>query len=386
MPQCRKICRTFSLFSWAYDLSSSLSLRSGMVLGGFADKKRASSPLDAIAAMTIVPETLLPSDLPQAMQQFPLPDLTVIIVSYNTRDLTLAALRTLYATTKRTSFRTVVFDNDSKDGSADAVEAEFPPHRYPGLSVVRSTENLGFARANNVVAAQAQTKWLLLLNPDTECHEGAIDNLMDFSRAHPQAGITGGRTVFRDGRLNIASCWRRMTLWSVFCAATGLTAAFPKSELFNPEAMPSWKRDSVREVDIVVGCLLMIRRDLWNELGGFDLRYFMYGEEADLCARARHKGWRPMVTPDAEIMHIVGAASGSLARKRIPLTKSRITLMRDHWPAWKVPFGVALMWFSVAQRHVAASLMALLPGEKHRTRKLLWDDMWKSRADWLRGY
>lgn len=310
------------------------------------------------------------------------PELTVIIISYNTRDLTLAALRTLYATTTRTRFHTVVWDNDSKDGSVEAIAAAFPQ-----VELIASRENLGFARANNVVAETATTEWLLLLNPDTECHEGAIDNLMDFSRAHPQAGITGGRTVFADGRLNIASCWQRMTLWSLFCASVGLTAAFPKSRIFNPEAMPEWKRDSVREVDIVVGCLLMIRRALWNELGGFDLRYYMYGEEADLCARARARGYQPMVTPDAEIMHIVGAASNSLARKRIPLTKARITLMRDHWPAWQVPIGRGLMWFSVAQRHLAASAMNLLrPNEKSRDRKGLWEDMWKSRADWLKGY
>lgn len=314
-------------------------------------------------------------------------ELTVIIVSYNTRDLTLAAIRTLYETTATTRFRTVVYDNDSKDGSAEAIAAAFPPDRYPGLSVIASKDNLGFARANNVVAAEATTEWILLLNPDTECHPGAVDNLMAFARAHPQAGIYGGRTVFPDGRLNIASCWGRLTLWSVFCASTGLTAAFPRSRLFNPEAMPDWKRDSVREVDIVVGCLMLVRRELWDALGGFDLRYFMYGEEADLCARARERGHQPMITPDAQIMHIVGAASTSLARKRIPLTKARATLIRDHWPAWKVPLGIGLLWFAVAQRWLAATVMARLrPSEGSRIRKELWDDMWQTRRDWLKGY
>ena len=232
--------------------------------------------------------------------------LTVIIISYNTRDLTLAALRTLYATTQATAFRTVVLDNASTDGSADAVATTFPQ-----VELLRSDENLGFARANNMVAAAARTEWLLLLNPDTECHAGAVDNLMAFARANPQGGIYGGRTVFPDGSLNIASCWNRITPWSVFCLATGLTAAFPRSTIFDPEAMGGWQRDTVREVDIVVGCFLLIRRDLWTRLGGFDLRYFMYGEEADLCLRARRLGFRPMITPDAEIMHLVGAASAS---------------------------------------------------------------------------
>ena len=195
------------------------------------------------------------------------PNLTVIIVSYNTRDLTLAALHTLYTTTKATVFRTVVFDNASTDSSAEAVAAAFPQ-----VELIRSAENLGFARANNVVAEASCSDWLLLLNPDTECHAGAVDNLMAFARANPQAGIYGGRTVFPDGRLNIASCWNCITLWSVFCIATGLTAAFPRTALFDPEAMGGWQRDTVREVDIVVGCFLLIRRDLWTRLGGFDLR------------------------------------------------------------------------------------------------------------------
>lgn len=328
-----------------------------------------------------MPDTLSDSRPAPASPPAGAPDVTIIVVSYNTRELTLAALRTLYATTRRTRFHTVVLDNDSQDGSADAIAAEFPQ-----VELIRSSENLGFARANNVVAARATTEWLLLLNPDTECHEGAVDNLMDYARAHPEGGIYGGRTVFPDGSLNIGSCWARMTPWSVFCSATGLTAAFPNSPLFHPEAMPDWRRDTVREVDIVVGCFFLIRRELWDRMGGFDLRYFMYGEEADLCARVRKAGFRPVITPEAQIMHIVGAASDSPARKRIPLTKARVTLIRDHWPAWQVPLGVGMIWAGVGARVLAAKLAALAGGEKTRTRSRMWSEIWGRRHDWLKGY
>ena len=309
------------------------------------------------------------------------PLLTVIIVSYNTRELTLAALRTLHATTRHTAIHVVVLDNASTDGSADAVAAAFPH-----VELVRSTENLGFARANNVVAATATTEFILLLNPDTECHEGAVDTLMAFAQAHPQAGIWGGRTVFPDGSLNIGSCWQRITPWSLFCLAVGLTAAFPRSDLFNTEAMGSWKRDTVREVDIVSGCFFLIRRDLWDRLGGFDLRYFMYGEEADLCLRARRLGCRPMITPKAEIMHLVGAASSSLAGKRMMVTKARVTLIRDHWPAWQVPLGVGLMWLWGALRFAVTQALALASGERGRARAAYWSEVWSKRRDWLQGY
>ena len=309
------------------------------------------------------------------------PELTVIIVSYNTRELTLKCLETLYATTKETSFRTVLIDNDSQDGSAEAVA-----EHYPQVELIASKENHGFAKGNNLVAADAETEWLLLLNPDTECHEGAIDNLMAFAKANPDAGITGGRTVFPDGSLNIASCWNRITPWSVFCSATGLTALFPKSEMFNPEAMGAWERDTVREVDIVVGCFLMIRRELWNELGGFDLKYFMYGEEADLCLRARSKGYRPMITPDAQIMHLVGASSGKVARKRILVARARTTLMRDHWPKAWVPFGLGMMWFWGASRTGAMKLLSLLPKQSLKDASARWAEIWEARKTWLAGY
>ncbi|SHF86350.1 hypothetical protein SAMN05444339_11716 [Loktanella atrilutea] len=308
-------------------------------------------------------------------------DLTVIVVSYNTRALTLTCLETLYANTAHTRFRTVVWDNASSDGSPEAVAA-----RFPQVQVIASPDNLGFARANNVVAAQVTTDWLLLLNPDTEVHAGAVDNLLAFSKAHPGAGITGGRTVFPDGSLNIASCWKQITPWSAFCMAVGLTAAFRKSALFNPEAMGSWQRDSVREVDIVVGCFLMAPRALWQELGGFDLKYFMYGEEADLCLRAKARGYQPMITPDAQIMHLVGASSGRVADKVVMVARSRVTLIRDHWPQVLVPLGLAMMWLWGALRVAAARALALSGRARHRETATKWRGIWARRGDWLKGY
>ncbi|EBA14567.1 glycosyl transferase, family 2 [Roseobacter sp. SK209-2-6] len=306
------------------------------------------------------------------------PALTVIIVSYNTVDLTLAALRTLFATTQETSFRCVVYDNASADGSAEAIAREFPQ-----VELIASQENLGFARANNLVAEAAQTEWVLLLNPDTEVHPGAVDALMAFARAHPEAGIYGGRTVFPDGSLNIASCWNRITPWSAFCSAVGLRAIFPKSGVFNPEAMGDWARDSVRKVDIVVGCFLLMPTALWRELGGFDLKYFMYGEEADLCLRAARLGYQPMITPEAEIMHIVGASSNKLAHKVVMVAKARSTLIRDHWSPALVPLGLVLMWLWAALRYGASRPLGWIGKRETASR---WAEVWAARRDWLAGY
>ncbi len=308
----------------------------------------------------------------------PAPEVTVIMVSYNTCALTLTALETLFANAGDIAMHVTVWDNASADGSAQAIA-----ERFPEVELIRSPDNIGFAAANNRVAERAQTEWLVLLNPDTQTHPGAIARLVAFGKAHPEAGIVGGRTVFPDGSLNIASCWKQMTPWSLFCAATGLARAFPDSAFFNPEAMGGWQRDSVREVDIVVGCFLGIRTQLWRELGGFDERYFMYGEEADLCLRAAASGFRPMITPDAQIMHLVGASTKRREDKMVQLMRAKATLVRDHWHAMLRPLGLALLWWWIANRRLATGLAAFL-GQSETAE--MWRGVWRKRRDWLRGY
>lgn len=303
------------------------------------------------------------------------PELTVIVVSYNTRDLTLACLETLFANTHDTTMRVVVYDNASADGSAEAVAA-----RFPQVECIASRENLGFAGANNLVAATARTPWLLLLNPDTETHPRAIDNLLAFAKAHPEAGIVGGRTVFPDGSLNPASCWRRISPWSLFTQTTGLARLFPDSGLFNYEAIGGWRRDSARSVDVVVGCFLMIPTELWKRLGGFDSRYFMYGEDADLCLRARKLGYRPMITPDAEIMHLVGASTAKKADKVCAVMKAKTTLVRDHWRPGLRQLGVGQLWLWALARRIGAAATRD-PEQKARLKQI-----WSQRRDWLAGF
>lgn len=314
-------------------------------------------------------------------------ELTVLVISYNTRDLTLKALQTLYETTRSLRFDVIVYDNASSDGSAEAIAKAFPQ-----ALLIAADKNIGFARANNEAARLAKTEWLLLLNPDTECHENAVNSLIAFGKGHPEGGIYGGRTVFPDGSLNIASCWNKMTPWSLFCTAFGLSSLLPKSELFNPEALGGWQRDTVRKVDIVVGCFFLIRRSLWEELGGFNVRYFMYGEEADLCLRARRLGYHPMITPDAEIMHLVGAASAKRAEKVILVAKAKATLIQDHWPKILQPVGRGLLQLWAFSRCCASELLGHLK-KKDRSGKSMaadrrdfWCTVWQARKEWLAGY
>ena len=309
------------------------------------------------------------------------PVVSIIVVSFNTREMTLECLRSIARETSL-PHEVILLDNASHDGSAAAVAAEFP-----GVRLMAETENHGFARGNNIAARVARGAYILLLNPDTVVLDAAIDRIVDFARRRPEARIWGGRTLYGDGRLNPTSCWGRMTLWSVFCTTTGLSSALRGSAVFNPEGYGSWARDAEREVDIVTGAFLLIHRQFWEELGGFDLRYVMYGEEADLCLRARGLGARPSITPAAEIIHYVGASEQVRGSKIVMLLKAKILLIRDHFPGWQKAPAMWLFRLWPLSRFRAGQILAQLKRGNGQAQKTDgWKEVWTRRAEWWHGY
>ena len=168
-----------------------------------------------------------------------------------------------------------------------------------------------------------------------------------------------------------------MTLWSLTCSAFGLTHLGHGSSLFNPEAMPEWPRDSIRDVDIVTGCFLLIDTALWRELGGFDPAFFMYAEEADLCLRAKVRGARPGISPEAEIVHM-GATSEAGADKIVKTTRGRVTLMRKHWTPAAVAIGRALLLMVWSK----ACGFAFRKRPQDAPARREWSLVWKRRSGW----
>jgi len=304
-------------------------------------------------------------------------DLSILIVSYNTREVTLDCLRSLYANPPAVTFEVILLDNASPDGSAEAVAAAFPQ-----VQLIASAENTGFAGGNNIAAERAGGRRLLLLNPDTIVLPGSLQALWDFAERHPERGIWGGRTLFEDGSLNPTSCWGRITPWSLFCRATALTYVFPGSRLFNPEAYGDWQRDTEQEVDIVTGCFLLIDHELWTRLGGFDRTFFMYAEEADLCLRAARLGYRPSITPEAVIVHLGGRSEASSVEKTIKTARGRVTLIRKHWPAWQRAIGLALFRGWALSR----ALGAYVARDRRGGPRDKWKIVWGRRSEWLKGY
>ncbi|QHL90117.1 glycosyltransferase [Sphingomonas changnyeongensis] len=307
------------------------------------------------------------------------PDLSILMVSWNTREMTLAAIRSVYAETRDTRFEVILVDNGSADGTVDAVRAAFPQVR-----LLAERENHGFAKGNNIAARAATGRLLLLLNTDTLVRDRAIDRLMAFAAARPEARIWGGRTLFGDGRLNPSSAWNRITAWSAFCLAVGLTTLNPRSPRLNPEQVALWGDGQERAVDIVSGCFFLVERSLWEQLDGFDTTFFMYGEEADFCGRARRAGARPRVTPEAEIVHFGGGSAVRPTNTLVYLFGARIGLALRHLPPASARIARAMTIFQAWWRALLYGLAARLsPGRRDAASQ--WREMWRRRAEWRDG-
>ena len=252
------------------------------------------------------------------------------------------------------------------------VRSEFPDVRLLALD-----DNIGFAAGSNLGAQAAEGEYVLLLNPDTELVGDTLTALLAYAREHPDAGLIGGRTLNPAGELDPGSCWGAQSLWSIVCFASGASTLLKSSPLFNPESLGGWSRDTPREVDIVTGCLCLSPRAVWDELGGFDETFFMYGEDADLAARALKAGYHPAITPDAVIVHYVGASSLSVEKREMTL-RCRVALVRKHWSPKRAEVGVVLLQAGTGLRALGASVA--------RSSGSTWPAVWRRRREWRGGY
>jgi N-acetylglucosaminyl-diphospho-decaprenol L-rhamnosyltransferase len=307
------------------------------------------------------------------------PEASVLMVGYRTRDELDRSLSSLFAGSHGFDLEVILVDNASGDGTVNHVRRTFPQVRLVPLE-----KNIGFGRAVNLAASLARGEYLVLLNPDTVVRPGAVEALVRHARAHPGAGLVGGRTLTEDGRTEPMSCWGRPTLWSTFCFATGLSTAFRGHPRFDPEALGGWDRDTPREVGIISGCLLAVSASTWCELGGFDPRFFMYGEDTDLSLRARKAGYRPVITPAAEVVHTIGASSAPTNR-RVMIMTGKVTIFRLHWPATSARAGVAMLAAGVGLRAALDKVVKRVRGGISLEQES-WIGAWRRRQEWLAGY
>jgi len=235
--------------------------------------------------------------------------LSIIIVNYNAGRLLKECIDSIFEESTM-SLDIWVVDNNSHDDSAAMVESDFPE-----VNLIRNSENVGFAKANNMALSRIKADYALLLNPDTVIRDNAIEKVARFMDKDPEVGIAGCRVLNEDGTLQLA-CRRSIPTPGVaFFRLSGLSRLFPKSKMMAKYNLTYQDADAVHEVDAVSGAFLMIRRKAIDDVGALDERFFMYGEELDWCLRTKKAGWKVMYYPDAEIIHYKGQCSKSNGRK-----------------------------------------------------------------------
>ncbi len=217
-----------------------------------------------------------------------------------------------------------VVDNASTDGTVEMLRREFPAVR-----VIDNSQNAGFTRANNQALAVAQGRYLFLLNPDTELRPGALAALMDYMQAHPRAGIVGPQLYYGDGSAQ-SSRRRFPTLATAFVESTRLQQWFPSNRVLTRYYMLD-TCDATQEVDWINGSAMFVRRAVYDTLGGFDERFFMYSEELDWCYRAKNAGWQVVYLPAAQVTHYEGKSSEQVtARRDIYFHSSKIRFFQKY--------------------------------------------------------
>ena len=298
---------------------------------------------------------------------------SIIMVSYNAAhelENTLAAITGPAA--PHVSHEILVTDNGSTDGAAEVAE------KLLGSDAVhRLGRNTGFGYAINRTVDRANGDFLLLLNPDARPEPGAIDALLAHLLAHPSDGIVGGRSLTPSGQLDPRSCFGRITPWSLTCWAAGLTAVARRSRWLAPESLGRWQRDSVRNVDVISGGFLLASAQTWQRLAGFDEVYRIYGEDQDLCLRAKAIGFRPSITPNAVIVHAVGASSSDKTNRDVLVLTGRATVVRQHLGRWR-GYGLFALRFGVAFRSFGERVLGKSPGR--------WRKVWQRRSEWAGGW
>jgi GT2 family glycosyltransferase len=224
-------------------------------------------------------------------------DISVVIVGWNAKHYLELCLQGLADAPPRRSMEIIVVDNASADGSGEMVKAQFPH-----VKLIRSEENLGFAKGNNVGIRQCQGRYIALVNPDVIVFPGCLDALADFLDQNPKVGNVGPLVLNPDMSLQ-STCRRFPTLWNNFCSATGLATKFKNSKFLAGEHMFYFSHDRTLPVNVLVGCFSMIRRETFDEVGLLDANLFMYGDDVDWCRRAWKAGWQVVFFPGARAIH-----------------------------------------------------------------------------------
>lgn len=230
--------------------------------------------------------------------------LSIIIVNYNTCQLTKECLRSVFRSKTRFSYEVIVVDNASIDASVREIKVDFPQ-----VKIIENNSNLGFSKANNLGIDRAEGEYVLLLNSDTVIEADTIETMLQFMISNPQLGAAGCKILLPDGSLDKACKRSFPTPINSTYYALGLAKLFPGNPKFNAYQLGHLSEDDEHFIDCLVGAFMIVRGETIKQVGKLDEDFFMYGEDIDWCYRIKSAGWEIAYNPSATITHYKGASS-----------------------------------------------------------------------------
>ncbi len=290
------------------------------------------------------------------------PIISAILVSFNTRDLTLRALETLQRASEGLEIETWMVDNDSRDDSVGGVRA-----RFPDVNVIEAGANLGFGAANNRAMARARGDYFLLLNTDAFLEADALRELLDAAERHPRAAVLAPRILNSDGSRQ-KSVWPFPTPGNGWIENLGLGWALRR---FAPHLRQNHSPDDESKVPWAIGACLLVRREAYEQIGGFDERFWMYAEETDWQKSMREAGWSIVFVPSAVVTHLGGASGAGSTRTSVEFFRSQERYTRKHHGALGLLSARAALLLGQFTRLPFFSLRVLLTPRNERARAKL---------------
>ncbi len=288
-------------------------------------------------------------------------DVSIIIVSWNTKDLTRQCLQSIYKTTHHISFEIIVVDNNSSDGSVNMIKREFPE-----VKLIENHRNEGFAKANNLALKESNGRYFCMVNSDVIILPGCIERLVRFMDENPDVGISGPRilnpdTTFQETRRYFPTLCRELfnavALNRVLQNLHEISGVRPKYQNYN----------QIHDVDILTGCFWIVRSEAVVQVGCLDEQFFMYGEDLDWCKRFWDKNWRVSFVSEAQAIHLGGASSGNAPLGFfLEMHKANLKYWEKHWGRLHKIIYALILCFHQAARILARLFVFLLRPQMRR--------------------
>ncbi|MFZ5519252.1 MAG: glycosyltransferase family 2 protein [Candidatus Zhuqueibacterota bacterium] len=307
---------------------------------------------------------------------------SVIIVNWNTKEMLLSCIDSIYQHSSDIEFEIIVVDNDSTDGSQHAVKKQFP-----GVKLICNDKNVGFARANNIGIRASSGRYVCLVNSDIEVLDNVIFKLVSFLESNARVGIVGPKTVNPDFSTRY-NCRELPTVRNAFFQAIFFDTLFPSVKIFRGRTMYSFDYNQILPVEVLSGCFLVVRNEVIKKVGLLDENFFIYGEDVDWCKRISDAGWEIFFYGDTQVIHYAGSSS---SKKKIRFSlerlKSDLYFWKKHHSILERALFISIIYLKFIIRLIGWTLVYVVKPSKSNVsnimRSYLLQTIWLT---WFRKY